>query len=1016
MVASARHLAATLAAALLLPVLAAVPAAAAAPPEGAAWSETFIATADGESLHVDVLHPVDLPDSAGPRDVILVVSPYLGIGGDEAPGPVNRFYDFFEGAYDGEGVFANGWSVVQVSLRGTGGSSGCLDILGPGEQLDVATAVAWVDAQPWADGVAMYGKSYDANTGVVAAALRPPGLDAIIAQAIAPDRYRGSYSDRVRLLQSLAYPAVSYGSLAEGGFSTQSEPQAITNSVAHSADCQVPLAEHYLDDEQAGFWRVRDFVERAEGSTIPTFVTAGYLDVATNIGAGAIDFYNALAGPKALWVGWWDHVRGNDRVGDRAATGREGFFDEVEAFLEHHVRGVPRAALDAYPATPIAAQGSDGTWHAEESFPPADATPLTIPLNPGSYVDDATNNGSGDSGAGAGGLGSLGSERFGHGIWTFGEPLAEATQVVGIPAATVAVDPTVPRTNVAVNVYDVDPESGLATMVTRGAATVDAAGEETLRLFPTDWTFAAGHRIGVLVSGANAEAFIHVPTQTTVPVSSGRVTLDVLPAPRLPDLAGESAPRLERYLADAPFDVSEHLGPAQVEPQEAVHSPNMEHVANVRWEDALRRADGRPVDGQGGTDVEFATIAGRDHAFAGTYRNGLQVLDITDPEAPALVASYDCRILQGDVQVFTREERTYVTYTADSGYAHQDSQCFRDAGVAPAVGTLVIDVTAPAAPRAVGFVSFAGGSHNQTVHPGGEWMYNSNSGGGGGRIEVISLEDVTAPQIVTRLDTATADDSHDITFSADGTRAYSAALDHTLVIDTSDPADPVVLGTITDPAITLHHQADPVTIGDRTYVIINDELNGAGGNEVCPGGGLHVYDVTGDLASAPEKVGAFFVPDVTVRQGAPTGTQGTVTCTSHVFRIDQEHQLLTIAWFGAGVRVVDLSGLEGYSVGVAPQLGSLTPGMQEVGYYRFPADSDAWSAKPWRFDADGSAYVFANDQTRGFDVYGYDATAPGAEDGGLWLTPVEALARASTQTTTTPGPLRPYCDLRARPA
>ena len=33
-------------------------------------------------------------------------------------------------------------------------------------------------------------------------------------------------------------------------------------------------------------------------------------------------------------------------------------------------------------------------------------------------------------------------------------------------------------------------------------------------------------------------------------------------------------------------------------------------------------------------------------------------------------------------------------------------------------------------------------------------------------------------------------ESHDITFNADGTRAYSAALSQTLVLDTTDPANP----------------------------------------------------------------------------------------------------------------------------------------------------------------------------------------------------------------------------------
>ena len=487
---------------------------------------------------------------------------------------------------------------------------------------------------------------------------------------------------------------------------------------------------------------------------------------------------------------------------------------------------------------------------------------------------------------------------------------------------------------------------------------------------------------------------------------------------------------------------------------EVVHSDNMEHVANLRWDDVQRRTDGRSTDAQGGTDVEFATIAGRDYAFAGTYRNGLQVVDITDPAAPVHVATYDCQILQGDVQTFTRvseattddetvdsgpgrghgrgrgrpdpdpdpgdpvdELRHYVTYTADSGYSHRPSACYEDIGLdgtgRAGDGTLIIDVTDPANPVSVSFVAIPGGSHNQTVHPSGSYLYNSNSGGAG-FIEVYDISDLSAPALVTKMPTA-GDDSHDLTFNGDGTRAYSAALDHTLIINTEDPRNPVVVSAITDPAVTLHHQTDPVTIGDRDFVIINDELNGAGGNEYCPGGGLHVYDVTDE--ANPEKVGAFFIPEVTAREGAGTGLQGTVTCTSHVFRIYEEQQLLTIAWFGAGVRVVDLSALGDtppVSTGVLGQ--TLTPGMREVGFYRFVEDSDAWSAKVHRFDEDGSAYIFADDQTRGFDVYRFDATAATSENPGTWLSPGEAAARTAQLRADglIADELLPYCDLRGR--
>ena len=169
------------------------------------WAEEWIATLDGEELHADVVRPEGVE---GRTPVIAIVSPYLGHAGDDGnastdPGSSSRFHDLFEGA----DVFARGYSVVMVDLRGSGGSSGCLDILGPGEQTDVKAAVEWAASQPWSNGrVGMYGKSYDGTTGVVGAALRPKGLEAVVAQQVVGDRYRGSYSGGVRYLQSAAYP------------------------------------------------------------------------------------------------------------------------------------------------------------------------------------------------------------------------------------------------------------------------------------------------------------------------------------------------------------------------------------------------------------------------------------------------------------------------------------------------------------------------------------------------------------------------------------------------------------------------------------------------------------------------------------------------------------------------------------------------------------------------------------------------------------------------------------------
>ena len=79
--------------------------------------------------------------------------------------------------------------------------------------------------------------------------------------------------------------------------------------------------------------------------------------------------------------------------------------------------------------------------------------------------------------------------------------------------------------------------------------------------------------------------------------------------------------------------------------QEPITSPNISHVKNLGYE-----AQNGTMPNFG-TDIEFATVAGRDYALAGSYRNGLQIVDITEPTEAEIVGVYDCGITQGAVQV-----------------------------------------------------------------------------------------------------------------------------------------------------------------------------------------------------------------------------------------------------------------------------------------------------------------------------------------------------------------------------
>jgi hypothetical protein len=475
-------------------------------------------------------------------------------------------------------------------------------------------------------------------------------------------------------------------------------------------------------------------------------------------------------------------------------------------------------------------------------------------------------------------------------------------------------------------------------------------------------------------------------------------------------------------------------------------------VANIEYDDAFKTGKNQ------GTDLEFAVLNApgakrssdvdsrtkgvqHQYAVAGSYDNGMHLIDVTDPRKPVVAGRYDCGISQGDVQVFKRGSRTYATYTHDSAYALQEkSQCVKDVkamgmweGVAPGPlavdvfgdfgqpgnGTYIADITDPTNPTTASYVATAKGSHNQTVHPSGNFLFESNSQlyttAADAGIEVFDIRNLKAPKLVAKLalppTPGLGSESHDLTFNADGTRAYSAALSQTVVINTEDPTNPSIISVIVDPAINVHHQANKATLTDgttgqtRDFLFIEDEVAGALGTGQCPNGGVHVYDVTGPLENAPVKVGYWNIDEVRQTDRSIESDIDAHSCTAHVFQIHEEAALMTIAYYNGGVRVVDLSNL----IGIA--LGANGVGMKQLGFYRFP-DSNTWAVKA-PFVSRKGFYLYGNDQDRGFDVYRYQPDAAAETPAGQWLTPAQLTARtAGVPKAQLTKENAPYCLLR----
>ena len=541
-------------AALVAALVAAVPGSAAPPPPGSTWTEAYFPASDGTKLHADILRDSSVPlDADHPQPVILTVSPYVAhsapAGTDFDPtdaGPSNRWYDFLNGAQP----LQHGYTYVMVDLPGFGGSGGCTDWGGPNEQGAVKSAVQWAASQPWSTGrVGMYGKSYDGWTGLMGLAQRPAGLDAVVAQEPVYDGYRYEYMNGIRISGTWNGESVTFDTMDASPGTTSDTTDYQTNSLQTTPWCLATNAAGQMgsDDPQSAFWSQRNLVDAVRGVTTPLLMTQGFLEDNTKPDA-AWDFFNNVAGPKRGWFGQWDHVRGNEvcaagatgqcagLAAGRLKMGRAGWFDEVMRFYDRYLKLEQPAVEDP----PIAVQDGAGRWRSEDAWPPADSHGYATALKPGSYTDDGNNNGTG-SGAGTG-------------SWTISPPLPYDVHFAGVPHLTVDAQTTLPDANLVADVYDIGTD-GKAILISRGGYLLRSGGQHAFDLYGNDWPIPAGHRIGVLLTGSNAEWFDHIPTNQTVTIASARITLPFLTFQRTAFLAGSPSIKLLDYRKKAPFAV-----------------------------------------------------------------------------------------------------------------------------------------------------------------------------------------------------------------------------------------------------------------------------------------------------------------------------------------------------------------------------------------------------------------------------------------------------------------------------
>jgi hypothetical protein len=352
---------------------------------------------------------------------------------------------------------------------------------------------------------------------------------------------------------------------------------------------------------------------------------------------------------------------------------------------------------------------------------------------------------------------------------------------------------------------------------------------------------------------------------------------------------------------------------------------------------------------EGGSDMEFATIKGHDYAFAsqmpGADGGGLHVINIDKPEKPKEVAFLPCAVSQGDVQ-FSHDMKTVMTAADSPG---GPDSCL----AVGKTGFMTIDIRNPKKPKPIGFAEIPRGSHNITAHPTKPYVYNSDSDlEGTSDIQIWNIKNPKKPTLVKSFISG-VHSPHDISFNADGTRAVTANISSITYLNTEDPENPTVISITQCPGCSITHDAKFTP--DGTRVIVGDE-GGGGLPYPCPGGALYFYDVVGDAVLQP--TGVYEPGEVVLARDGQTAPEA---CTSHVFDISDDGTKVSISWYSAGTRYLDVSNP------VGPTFGGQGTGVVELGWF-MPDGGNSWSSKFYKGN-----YIYSNDINRGFDVFKIEA-------------------------------------------
>lgn len=349
----------------------------------------YVPSADGTDMEMGLWLP-DVP--AGTKVPVLVhASPYYGFLAGQGTTVADR-----TGYYGNliDNFVPQGYAVVGLSVRGTGDSGGCNDLMGPKERADLDSALTWLGTQEWSSGaIAMTGLSYDGSTPWTGAATGNPHLKTIIPMDGVPDLYglmyrNGSAESRGPLVLNALYyggDAATWDASAQHTAEKMLCPDAL-EGIAWSGESGATGA-----NDPMGFWDVRNrkpLVEQNYKGSVFSIQGLADWNVDPSQVIPWVDHLESLGLHTKQLFGQWVHTY-PDSIGEGGSYAKDFRADYNEVllrWLDHELKGLP---VDTGPAVEV--RDALGQWRVEEHYPPHDATWTTYNLTSAGLLDARQN-------------------------------------------------------------------------------------------------------------------------------------------------------------------------------------------------------------------------------------------------------------------------------------------------------------------------------------------------------------------------------------------------------------------------------------------------------------------------------------------------------------------------------------------------------------------------------------------------------------------------------------------------